>query len=220
MTENQKLYQKQLKRIERAVKNQAKKGYTITIPDNLFQMPKRVTAKKLSEMAKLTPRKLTALYGEYTEGGVTKKGLRPTPKKPRKPRKAKSTYAKEIQERGTEEQNQSFNRVRGKTNIIDDLIFAIEEISGYNIENSEQLKREWVHMITQGIADYGDSYIQYLENASNEIMEDISEIQSGRYDSSTGSNARDLSRLLEFNDIKSELMENDEFFGEDWNIYD
>lgn len=220
MTENQKLYQKQLKRIERAVKNQTKKGYTITIPDSLFQMPKRVTAKKLSEMAKLTPRKLTALYGEYTEGGVTKKGLRPTPKKPRKPRKKKSTYAKEIEERGTEEQIQSFNRVRGKTNIIDDLIFAIEEISGYNIENSEQLKREWIHMITQGIADYGDEYIQYLENASNEIMEDISEIQSGRYDSSTGTNAKDLSRLLEFNDIKSELMGNDEFFGEEWIMYD
>ena len=212
-TELQKLYQKQRRRLQQAVRRGIKQGYIFN-EDVIPSLPKRVTKKALKKIENTKPEDLykKAIWLDTETGEII-----PAPEK-RKERRSRKKKKEPVEVSVT----------YPKISLIDTLKARIEDMTAPQVFQSgkkgkieypiENRKNYLLQIIDDSYDFYGDEYLPYLEQNSEEIFDLIDAVmyKASNTEEIDATFAR-LGRLLNVTSLNPTQAENLSYMSEMYN---
>lgn len=192
-TKNQLEYEKQVRRIKRAIREGVKQGYIFNIDFEMPEKPKRITKKYLEKISKITRSDIyaKAVVVDYDTGEIT-----PASEIRAQKKRAAIKKAQETRKRNKEEKNKKeyptidftdsvIDGINSLTEGIENLRTNIESLkreTGYKAPIENQ-KNELLKILDDMLFQYEDNitvFTDYLKSRESEIFELMNKIQ---YDS-------------------------------------
>lgn len=211
MTKNQRAYKKEVQRLKRGIQRARKKGYLI---DYEFEIPKRITAKRLAEIKSLKPRDIykKGVKVDIETGEILGKASQYLYKTEKPKTISPEQYIREQQEtriKSPEEIITSYERPAKEDYLSDD---TWADIIINSLVEQVSFNEKLVQYVERNIKEYSDKYgkielAKAIENSAIDLIQYIIASQYGASMDGVGSYFSDIIRALPFDGSAQEYSE-------------